>query len=125
MRIKLYHGTSTAINQPIRNRLYFTPSIKEAKTYAVNLNDLGEYSKEWFIYEIEVETDGAVEESDFATFDWMGYQQNCPDLVHNEETGWYIVAHPSLTLVRHEQDYELEVEDLPSYTEDEWKRKYE
>lgn len=95
--MKLYHGSSSAISIDENSAMYFTANIQEAKEYALGLNDLGEYSDESYIYEIEIDDNQVVEEDDFGYFDCAAYTDydNLPEILHNEESGYYILKHPS------------------------------
>lgn len=103
--MKLYHGSSSEITKVDNNScMYFTPNIEEARQYALGLDDMGNYFDESFIYEIEIDENMIEEEEDFGYFDCIGYQDydNMPEVVRNEECGWFCVKHPAnLTLVEH------------------------
>lgn len=85
--------------------MYFSPDIKEARRFAIALNDLGEYNEESFIYETEIDEKDITIEEDFPLFDALAYTN--PDLegygnvVFNPESGWYIVKNPVIRLIEH------------------------
>lgn len=94
--MKLYHGSSSIINLDTNRAMYFSADIEDAKQYALAINDLGDYSQESFIYEIEVADDSIVEEDDFDYFDCAGYldYDNISEVMYNPESEYYLVKHP-------------------------------
>lgn len=101
--ITLYHGASNEIELDSNRCLYLTPDIEDARSFALRLDDCGNYSKESFIYAADVDENDVIE-LDFDSFDAIGYvgYNNMPEVVHNAETDWYCIKHPSsLRLVEH------------------------
>lgn len=99
----LYHGTGTETS-PFT--MYFTPDIKEAKDFALHLDDLGNYNEESYVYATEIDEDGIAIEEDFDIFDALAYNNEelegySSDIVYNPESGWYIVKNPRITLIEH------------------------
>ena len=101
-QIRLYHGTS---NETTPFAMYMTPSIEEARQFALGLNDLGEYNKESYIYEATVDVEELSTEEDFQAFDCLAYVNpeldGYSDVVYNPKCGWYIVKNPELRLIEH------------------------
>jgi len=93
----LYHGTSAPFNADTNRCLYLTPNIEDAKAYALGLDSEGNYNEESYIYALDIDESMVTEEDDFDYFDSMGYSDydNMPEIVHNEETGYYCVKHPA------------------------------
>lgn len=99
----LYHGTCQK-TKPFT--MYFSPEIEDAKQYALGLDDCGHYNKESFIYTTEIDETQVSIEDDFLTFDSLAYENPSLNgyehpIVHNPETGWYIVKSPVLNLHSH------------------------
>lgn len=92
----LYHGTGQKIDNA--SYLYFTEDIKEAKQYALALNDLGEYNQESYIYSCDIDETNVVVEDDFDVFDSLAYTTKIECIIFNPETGWYIVPNPNIVL---------------------------
>ena len=102
--MKLYHGTSDNFTVNSNRCLYLTPDINVAKEYALGLDSDGNYNKESYIYEMEIDESLVTEEDDFEYFDSMGYSdyENMPEIAHNAESDYYCVKHPEcLRLVEH------------------------
>ena len=97
--MKLYHGTSQETKNA--SSLYFTPDINVAKEYALGLDICGNYNEESFIYSCEIDEKDIIREDDFEIFDCMGYSEEITKVIFNEESGYYIVPNPILTLVEH------------------------
>lgn len=100
----LYHGTGYAFEIDSNRPLYLTPSLADAKEFALALNDLGEYNEESFIYALDIDETTVVEVVDFQEFDAIGYvsYDDMPEIAHNAECGWYCIKHPgSLRIVEH------------------------
>ena len=97
--MKLYHGTS----QETKNAsyLYFTSNIREAKEYALGLDDCGNFNEESYIYSVDIDENDVEREDDFGVFDCLGYSEKIAKVVYNEESGYYLVPNPQLTLVEH------------------------
>ena len=102
--MKLYHGISDNFTVNSNRCLYLTPDINVAKEYALGLDSDGNYNKESYIYEMEIDESLVTEEDDFEYFDSMGYSdyENMPEIAHNAESDYYCVKHPEcLRLVEH------------------------
>lgn len=95
----LYHGTSQETTKA--SYLYFTADIEVAREYAIGLDDCGNYNKESFIYSCEIDENNVTREDDFGVFDALAYNEDVTGVVYNEESGYYIVPNPTLTLVEH------------------------
>ena len=95
--MKLYHGSTSKFIADTNRCLYATADIEEAREYALHLDDLGNYAKESFIYEIDVDESTAVEIDDFMVFDELGYANydEMPELAHNKESGYFCIKHPA------------------------------
>ena len=102
--MRLYHGTFAPFTVDSNRCLYLTPDINEAKEYALGLTGQGDYYAETYIYALDIDESLVVEEDDFGYFDCMGYSDydEMPEFVHNAESDYYCVKHPSgLKLVDH------------------------
>ena len=95
--MKLYHGSSTEIELQSGRCMYFSTSIDDAKQYALGLDDCGNYNKESFIYEIEINEDEAVLIDDWMDFDSIGYvdYKNMPEVSYNDEMDYYCLKNVS------------------------------
>lgn len=107
--ITLYHGSRCEIESLKENQcIYATPVQKDAEEYALNLDDLGNYSPESWIYALEINEDDITIISDFMEFDTIGYYDydNMPEVAYNPESGYYCIKHPTnIRLVKHSENY--------------------
>lgn len=95
----LYHGTAQKTDKA--SALYFTADINVAREYALGLDDCGNYNEESYIYSCEIDESNITREDDFEVFVCMAYNEEVNGVVFNEESGYYIVPNPQLTLVEH------------------------
>ncbi len=91
MKMKLYHGTNLPLVYEEKKAIYATSDIETAKEFAICLDDLGNYNRVSYLYEIEVE--GDIEEiDDFDMFDTLGY--SLPEekgIYRYPELNWYCI----------------------------------
>lgn len=89
--MKLYHGTNLPLVYDKKKAIYATSDIETAKIFAIGLDDLGNYSRVSYLYEIEVE--GNIEEiDDFDTFDTLGYSLTEEKGIYRySELDWYCI----------------------------------
>lgn len=103
--MRLFHGSSEEIKAVDVNRcMYFSSNIDDAKSFAMRLDDCGNYAEESFIYAIDIDETIAVIIEDFDEFDNIAYNHDdkCPEIAYNPEYGWYCIKHPiALTLIEH------------------------
>lgn len=97
MKTTFFHGTAQETKNP--TYLYFSKDIEEAKTFALGLDDCGNYNQHSYIYTTEIDMDSVDIEDDFGIFDCLAYNETLEKPVYNPKTGWIIVPNPSLTLI--------------------------
>lgn len=101
MKTTFYHGASHETVNP--TYLYFSKDIEDARSFALGLDDLGNYFDHSYIYKTEIDLDDADIEDDFDAFDCLAYYTKLEKPVYNPKTGWIIIPNPALTLI---EDYD-------------------
>jgi len=103
--MKAYHGTHTKLEITDQRGVYFASTIEDAREYAIALDDCGNYNKEIFIYETNIDCENIEINDDFEEFDLIGYSdyENISRPIFNPESGYFCVKNPETNLIINEK----------------------